>query len=290
MQNNTLLQLNTLRIGPCSFHIDFGTTTVLPAAVVPFGQSAAPTADLYLGVQATSSLPAPTGQRIFAADQAWELWASAEHQQIVLPTPDHTAITAMLRWLPAWPRQATLLHVPHVQPVELVFDYPLLQLQLMEFLGAHGGCLLHSCAVVDAEQSLLFVGPPEAGKSTLARLWHAADAVVLSDDRIIVQHQGSELLAAGTPWHSATPVVSPRAAPIQAIFLLRHAPNNSITPLQPTAAFRQLIPEVLLPLWHSQGVQTAMSIVDQLIRCIPCYELAFAPTADVVHAVRQFLR
>ena len=276
-----------LVIGECV--IDLSAVADLSTAAIAFVQASLnPVPDLV--IQSNTAARSLIGQRCFIAEPVWELRQSATQNQVVWHDVAAATIMATLTSNLGWPRHAVLSHADHVGATALLFDYPLLQLALMDYFAVHNGGLLHACAVLDGDHTVLLVGPPEVGKSTSARLWHTAGATILSDDRVVVRQRAERLWAYGTPWHSSTPLVSPAAAPIKALLFLQHGATNHATPLTSAAAMRRLLPELYLPLWDAVAVEQVLGLADQIVVQIPCYQFAFVPNASAVDYVRQLLR
>ena len=273
-----------IQIGRGSFSLP-GTIELLHSTVVPFVVADAPNPDLTLTAQPVPALDPPQLQQLFVADRAWSLWQATAGRVWTFHAPDR--VLALLEEDNTWPRQAVLKYLPFLSPATMFFDYPLGQLMLMEYLADHQGALLHSCGILVEDRVCLFVGPPNAGKSTTARLWADQGYTVLSDDRVVLQLENHIPWAFGTPWHSSTPCVAPVGAPIQAIFFLHHGPKTVVTPLASGEIIRRLLPEVHLPLWHQERVAAMLEVVDQVINTVPCFDLVFAPTAEVVYDVRE---
>lgn len=274
-------------------HLTIGGWTIclrgqvaLPEAAFVF--RSLPVANPDLIVTSFDAVRTVAGQRRFYADRVWELWESADKQHIIF-RDEHNDIFASATFTPTWPRTCRLDHATDRDSTALLFEYPLLQLLLMDYLAAHQGALLHACGVLDAERLILLVGPPEAGKSTSARLWHAAGATILSDDRLVLRQQHDQVWAYGTPWHSSTPLVSPQGAPVAAIFLLTHGLENRAVQLAKPSATRRFLPEIYLPLWDPGAVEHVLALTDSIVSTVPCYELTFRPESSVVNYVRTFL-
>lgn len=276
-----------LVVGECV--IDLNDVADLPAAAHAFVQaSLKPVPDIV--IQSNTAARSLIGQRCFWAEPVWERRQSATQNQVVWHDVAAATLMATLTFNLGWPRHAVLSHADTLAATDVLFEYPLLQLALMDYFAVHNGGLLHACAVLDGDHIILLVGPPEVGKSTSARLWHTAGATILSDDRIVVRQRAERLWAYGTPWHSTTPLVSPAAAPIKALLFLQHGATNQATRLTPTAATRRLLPELYLPLWNAVAVEQVLGLADQIVAQIPCYEFAFVPNASAVDYVRKLLR
>lgn len=232
----------------------------------------------------------PAGACCFAADAAWTLWASGSQRSLVFNAGQTAAPLARLDWTVGWPRTALLHYAPTVTLAELLFEYPLLQHQVIEHLADHAGLLVHAGAVVLDDAAVLFSGPPGVGKSTLARLCRSAGLPVLSDDRVALRAQPAGFVACGTPWHSSAVAFAPLQSPLRAICMLRHGPVNQLIRLTPSEALRRLAPEVLLPLWDQAAVTAVLAGLAALIATLPCYDLAFVPDSAVLSVLRDAAR
>ncbi len=272
-----------LSIGGCRIALDL---PAWPAMVDQQFQINASTADLQIHTCAAADRY-PLGQRLFQADQVWALWQHEHIRSIVGHPPTHAE--------PLWVLQQTaadtwlLSHDSSVSAAEVLFDYPGLQLILIEWLSANQGGLLHACGVVDAGQGLLLVGPPGVGKSTSARLWHSAGASILSDDRVIVRWHADQLWAYGTPWYSSAGLIAAQAAPVRAICYPSHGQTNQATRLSSAQALRHWLPEQFLPLWNPIALDQALELADYATSKVDQWHLAFVPDSEVISYVRQLL-
>ena len=87
-------------------------------------------------------------------------------------------------------------------------QYPLEDLLFRSLLADRSALIVHACGVAWQGKGYLFVGSSGVGKSTTARLWNAAGASVLNDDRIAL-----EASSAGTFIHPRRgPASTPRWA------------------------------------------------------------------------------
>ncbi len=113
--------------------------------------------------------------------------------------------------------------------------------------------MLHSCAVIDRGNGILFAGVSTAGKSTTARLWgRLSDARVLNDDHTIVRKINDEFCVYGTPWHGIAGTALAEDAPLKKIFILKHAPTNQAVRLPPAQAAAMLLVCAFASLWSAR--------------------------------------
>jgi hypothetical protein len=168
-----------------------------------------------------------------------------------------------------------------------VLGHPSGEVLFLNLLAGGRGVLLHASGIGDRGQGLMFCGASGAGKSTLTRLWQEhPEAIVLNDDRIIVRKRAGRFWIYGTPWHGDVPAVSPRSFPLERIFIVGHAPDNSVTQLGPAEAVTNLLARSFPPFWDAQGMVFTLAFLDELAQAVPCYTLGFVPDQSAVELVR----
>jgi hypothetical protein len=167
-------------------------------------------------------------------------------------------------------------------------NYPLDELLMINLLSQGRGILTHSCGIDNNGKGMLFVGESGAGKSTLSNLWKdKKDAAVLSDDRIIIRKIDGRFWMYGTPWHGDAKACSPERAPLEKIFFLRHARENSVSKISEIDAVSKLIVCSFPTFWDKKGMEFTLGFIDELIREVPCYELEFVPDERVLDLVKS---
>lgn len=140
--------------------------------------------------------------------------------------------------------------------------------------------LIHSSAVIRDGQGFLFVGPSEAGKSTVAQLSSAFH--VLGDEMSLVQQKNGQALLVGTPFNGLFRNKQPGQAPLRAVFLLNQASAHAISKLgsaeAATALAAEIVPDVGLD--QTTGPETIPQLIDQaadLLGRVPVHRLEFRP-------------
>jgi hypothetical protein len=167
-------------------------------------------------------------------------------------------------------------------------EYPLDELMVINRLIFAGGVEIHGCGVVDASGAgYLFAGQSGAGKSTIARLWHNAEATVISDDRVILRLDDNGVTMYGTPWHGDAEFAAPLSVPLTRIFLLCQRPRHAITPLSPGRAAARLF-SCAFPVFHDAcALDRTLAVLSTIVDQVPVDVIEFAPTPDVIDFVRQ---
>jgi hypothetical protein len=159
---------------------------------------------------------------------------------------------------------------------------------MVNLLSRGRGVLLHAMGVSDRGRGLLFAGTSGAGKSTMAGLWRNREgATPLSDDRVIVRRNNGGFWIYGTPWQSDARVAYPHSAPLKQIFIIHHhSPNNRTLPLDPASAASKLLARSFPTFWDADGMAFTVDFLGQLAQSVPCNELGFVPSPDIVDFVR----
>ena len=168
-----------------------------------------------------------------------------------------------------------------------LFEHPLDQLALVNYLAQGRGALLHSSGLICENRGWLFVGMSGAGKSTMAKIWQAAGGKILGDDRIILRRRNGLLHIYGTPWPGELGISSPDNAPLKNIFFLEKSSQNVIRPLSPMEAVTRLVACSFPPLYNKKDMEFILDFFSQVIVDIPCYELGFVPEAGVIDFLRE---
>ncbi len=164
------------------------------------------------------------------------------------------------------------------------------QVLLARVLADREGCFLHSCGIVLDGHGVLFVGESGAGKSTAMNLF-AGVSELLCDDRNIVRRWPGGVRVHGTWSHGSVPIVSAGSAPLRAIFFLRKADENTVSPVSDaTVAVRGLVPRLIRPLATRDWWGKTLDLVETIVREVPCYELGFDLSGRIVPEVRELLR
>ena len=167
-------------------------------------------------------------------------------------------------------------------------EYPLDELLWIHRLAQGGGVELHGCGVITPEgRGLLLCGHSGAGKSTSARLWaEMNDARVLSDDRIIVRREPSgRFTMHGTPWHGDAGVAEAASWPLDALFILSHAPRNLLRPLGMAPAAAELLARSFVPHHSANSLSFLLDFLAELTRSVPCSQFEFVPDFSAVEAL-----
>lgn len=151
----------------------------------------------------------------------------------------------------------------------LVALLPHLLAQLLE-----DGLVVHGVGLAEGGRGWVGVGPSGCGKSTLARLFPAA---ALSEELVAVRRGEEGFMVEALPFWGG----SPRREPLAAVLFLRHGRIHQRHPLSPGQALQRLAAQVVWPLAVPRRMAASLVPATDLVQCVPCFDLAFAPDAGV---------
>jgi hypothetical protein len=243
----------------------------------------------YLYKVVTAPTPThPAGAPIFDSGQAWRLYTVDDRQVFWVRKRNGRPYLAGY-FSPDYRSGEIFCSRSPDEPGKYIFPfaYPLGGLLMAGLLGLEHGIMLHSCGVIDQGKGLVFSGFSTAGKSTTARLWDGLPGVkVVNDDHTIIRKVDGVFRVYGTPWHGEGGIALADDAPLEKIFILRHAGSNQAVRLAPAQAAALLMARSFSSLWSAQGVANTLHFLDELCRTVPCYDLGFVPDASAVEFVR----
>ncbi|MGA9883552.1 MAG: hypothetical protein WBQ34_07530 [Candidatus Acidiferrales bacterium] len=166
-------------------------------------------------------------------------------------------------------------------------EYPLDELVMIHRLARGEGVEIHGLGVVDdAGRGHLFVGHSGAGKSTLARLWQREpDALILSDDRIILRERDGRIWMNGTPWHGDAGIASPKAAPLHRAYLIEHGGRTEFIDVTKGRAAAELLARCFVPHYSAEAMDFTLGFLGRVARETPCSIFRFLPHKSAVEAI-----
>jgi hypothetical protein len=200
----------------------------------------------------------------------------------------------------------------------------LLGTTLAVLLHQRGCAVLHGSVVASAGRAVAFVGPKEAGKSTIAAMLHRRRYALLADDVVATDlSQRDPIVLPGFPqmklWPDSLEAVglvaetlpriraelekrsyrvpdgfSPHPVPLRCIHVLSRGPRLGLERLPPAAALRALMP-------HWYGARWGMDLLRALglagffrqcagyVNAVPIYRLETPPSLSELPEVAQLV-
>ncbi|MBO5867514.1 MAG: hypothetical protein J6Q54_01240 [Oscillospiraceae bacterium] len=162
---------------------------------------------------------------------------------------------------------------------------------LETLLLQHNALLLHASLIQYKGKALAFSGPSGVGKSTQAAIWQEyLGAEILNGDRAVLRQSDGVWRAYGSPYAGTSGIYKNADAPLEAIIILRQAPENRLMPLPAGEAFRLLYPELSIRHWQRSFVEQATDLCLQLLGQTPVYLLECRPEESAALLVKKGLR
>lgn len=147
---------------------------------------------------------------------------------------------------------------------------------------------LHSSLIDYQGHGLMFLGPSGIGKTTQAELWNQyRDALIINGDIVFVQETEKDFLGWGTPWHGSSPYCENTNVPVEALIILKQAPENSIRKLEGFEKVSAVSNSVFYPRWLENGMELCLETLDHLLSKLPVYELSCRPDEEAVELTEK---
>ena len=151
--------------------------------------------------------------------------------------------------------------------------------KLLEF----NGMMLHSSAIELDGKAYLFSGPCRTGKSTHTRIWQQVfgeKAKVFNDDKPALRRMENGWFAYGTPWCGKDGININMKVPLAGICFLKQGTENIIRRLNRQEAIARVLSQTTYKFKDIERLDLKLSLVDQLVREIPIYELVNRPEPE----------
>jgi hypothetical protein len=150
--------------------------------------------------------------------------------------------------------------------------------------------LVHSCGVRRNGQVLVFAGPSEAGKTTIARLCGDQDGEVINDEMVLVSRpapdgrgisvQNAPIISTLSPWPKTT-------APLGCVFFLKKSQRTQARRLEKSDAYLRFMRQIISPAYIGQRDKRAIfqlmaDFSVEVTGAVPFYELEFTLDAEAL--------
>ncbi len=146
----------------------------------------------------------------------------------------------------------------------------------------------HSSLIDYRGHGLMFLGPSGIGKTTQAELWNQyRNALIINGDIVFVQETEETFLGWGTPWHGSSPYCENTNVPVEALIILKQAPENSIRKLEGFEKVTAVSNSVFYPRWLENGMELCLETLDHLLSRLPVYELSCRPDEEAVELTEK---
>lgn len=142
--------------------------------------------------------------------------------------------------------------------------------------------MMHASCAFDGQNARIFTGFSGNGKSTISKLWSDAGNLIINDDRIIIRKNETGYAVYNTPMYYQD---RSKKAPLSAIYLISHSPENKIKKLCGALAISKVMAFSIQNNFDKQFIQSRLDFFSNLCQNIPVYELGFVPDKSVINFI-----
>ncbi|MEE5991939.1 MAG: hypothetical protein V3G42_01715 [Oscillospiraceae bacterium] len=135
--------------------------------------------------------------------------------------------------------------------------------------------VFHGSVIAVENQAFLFTAKSGTGKSTHTRLWreYLKDrAVMVNDDKPLIQISEQGVIAYGTPWNGKHHIGENISVPLKAICILTRAEENHIVKISKSQAYPMLLQQVYRP-QNQERMQKTLALIDNMAETVELYRL-----------------
>ncbi|MEQ1795779.1 MAG: hypothetical protein ABL970_16475 [Nitrospira sp.] len=249
-------------------------------------------ADITVHAAVVPTLPdLPTDRLRFDSDHGhWKLFESGSHLVLDSLSPKTGASRARARFSPDY-RHVEAWVLPDFQSGQVGWSpmhlfNPILEVCLLSLLARDGGILLHASGLAYQDMGFVFTGASGTGKSTLAGWFAGRDALVLSDERMILRRNDSSVTMFGTPWIGSGSFAANASAPLSRLFCIRHGQDgHHFESLPASRIVSFLLQQTFLPYWDRAAMDATLDSLVSLAQQVPCVSLACLKNPNIVDAI-----
>jgi hypothetical protein len=158
--------------------------------------------------------------------------------------------------------------------------YPMGPIMLYYLVVNNNAIMIHASGVFDGNKGRIFTGFSGTGKSTMAEQWKACGSSIVNDDRMIVR-KGAD---GGFYMHN-TPMYYfdlPKSAPVNAIHLIRHFPENITQRITGARAVSKVMAFCIQNNFDKQFIHNYIGFISELCEAVGIYETGFVPDHSIV--------
>lgn len=155
---------------------------------------------------------------------------------------------------------------PTREYTDLYLETIAVQRKVMEELFSNDVLLFHGSVVAVDGQAYLFTAKSGTGKSTHTRLWREVfghRAVMVNDDKPLLQITDSGIFTHGSPWMGKHHLGANICVPLKAICILERGTANRITSLSAKDALNMLLQQSNRPI-HPEKLPKYLELIDRL--------------------------
>lgn len=157
--------------------------------------------------------------------------------------------------------------------------YPMGPILLYYLVVNNNAIMIHASGIFDGNKGRIFTGFSGTGKSTMAEQWKGCGSSVVNDDRLIVRKGQDGFYMHNTPMYYFD---LPKSAPLNAIHLIRHFPENITQRITGAKAVSKVMAYCIQNNFDKQFIQNYIDFISELCESVGIYETGFVPDHSIV--------
>jgi len=157
--------------------------------------------------------------------------------------------------------------------------YPMGPIMLYYLVVNNNAVMIHASGVFDGKKGRIFTGFSGRGKSTMAEQWKICGSKVINDDRLIIRKGVDGFYMHNTPMYYFD---LPKSAPLDAIHLIRHFPENITQRITGARAVSKVMAFCIQNNFDKQFIDNYICFITELCNNIGIFETGFVPDNSIV--------
>ncbi len=130
----------------------------------------------------------------------------------------------------------------------------------------------------------MFSGFSGVGKSTISKIWADAGSQIINDDRLVIRKIDGKFYVYNTPMYY---VDMSKKAPLDAIYLIRHFPENKANRVNGALAVSKVMAFCIQNNFDKSFINKRLEFFSELCAATAIYELGFVPDSSVVTYITE---
>jgi len=144
--------------------------------------------------------------------------------------------------------------------------------------------LMHASCAFDGKKGRMFSGFSGVGKSTISKIWADAGSQIINDDRLVIRKIDGKFYVYNTPMYY---VDMSKKAPLDAIYLIRHFPENKANRVNGALAVSKVMAFCIQNNFDKSFINKRLEFFSELCAATAIYELGFVPDSSVVTYITE---
>ncbi len=166
--------------------------------------------------------------------------------------------------------------------IPLPLKYPMGPIMMHYLAQKCGAVMMHASCTFDGQTGRMFTGFSGNGKSTMSKIWADAGNLIVNDDRIIIRKTREGYFAYNTPMFYQD---IPKKAPLHAIYLISHFPENRLKKLTGAIAVSRVMAFCIQNNFEKNLINNHLEFFSAMCTKIPVFDLGFVPDATVIDCI-----